>query len=117
MITKVKICLGQKRQSYGKEVEANLSFKINIFTLNAPISVNEVSMFKLAIEECFKNHFDLMHAVLLSLGSTKSVYFFWDIRYFNVASRIDVFESKDNFSWPYRMTWSKLSFEGLSVGS
>ena len=38
-------------------------------------------MFKLAIELCFENHFGLIHAKFLSLGSTKSVYFFWDTRY------------------------------------
>ena len=48
--------------------------KINIFTLNAPISTNKVSMFKLAIEVCFENYFGLIHAIFLLLGSTKSVY-------------------------------------------
>ena len=39
-------------------------------------------MFKLAIEVlCFENNFGLIHAILLLLGSTKSVYFFWDTRY------------------------------------
>ena len=33
-------------------------------------------MFKLAIEICFENHFGLIHAIFLSLGSTKSGYFF-----------------------------------------
>ena len=33
-------------------------------------------MFKLAIEVCFENHFGLIHAIFLSLGSTKSGYFF-----------------------------------------
>ena len=33
-------------------------------------------MFKLAIEVCFENHFGLIHAMFLSLGSTKSGYFF-----------------------------------------
>ena len=33
-------------------------------------------MFKLAIEVCFENHFSLIHAIFLSLGSTKSGYFF-----------------------------------------
>ena len=33
-------------------------------------------MFKLAIEVCFENHFGLIHAIFLSLGSTKSRYFF-----------------------------------------
>ena len=38
-------------------------------------------MFKFAIEVCFENHFGLIQAIFLSLGSTKSVYFFWDTRY------------------------------------
>ena len=33
-------------------------------------------MFKLAIEVCFENHFGLIQAIFLSLGSTKSGYFF-----------------------------------------
>ena len=33
-------------------------------------------MFKLAIKVCFENYFGLIHALLLLLGSTKSVYFF-----------------------------------------
>ena len=33
-------------------------------------------MFKLDIEVCCKNYFELIHAIFLSLGSTKSVYFF-----------------------------------------
>ena len=33
-------------------------------------------MFKLAIEVCFENHFGLIHAIFLTLGSTKSGYFF-----------------------------------------
>ena len=50
--------------------------KINIFILNAPISTNEVSMSKLAIEICFDNLFGLIRAIFSPLGSTKSVYFF-----------------------------------------
>ena len=34
-------------------------------------------MSKLAIEVCFENHFGLIRAIFLSLGSTKFVYFFW----------------------------------------
>ena len=33
-------------------------------------------MFKLTIEVCFENNFGLIHAIFLSLGSLKSVYFF-----------------------------------------
>ena len=39
-------------------------------------------MFKLAIEVCFENHFGLIRAMFLSLGSMRSVYFFWDTRYY-----------------------------------
>ena len=35
-------------------------------------------MFKLAMEVCFENHFGSIQAIILSLGSTKSAYFFWD---------------------------------------
>ena len=42
--------------------------KTNIFTLNAPILTNEVSMFKIAIEVCSENHFGLIHATIESLG-------------------------------------------------
>ena len=54
--------------------------KINIFTLTAQISTNEASTFKLAIDVSFENNFGLIRAMFLSLGSTKSVYFFWDTR-------------------------------------
>ena len=54
--------------------------KNDIFTLNAPISANEVSMFRLAIEVYSKTKFGLIHAMFLSLGSTKSAYFIWDTR-------------------------------------
>ena len=49
---------------------------MNIFTLNALISTNKISMFKLAVEVCFENHCGLIHAIFLSVGSTKSVYLF-----------------------------------------
>ena len=49
--------------------------KINIFTLNASISTNNISMFMLAIKVYFKTKFGLIHATFLSLGSTKSVFF------------------------------------------
>ena len=38
-------------------------------------------MFKLAIEVCFEIHFGSIQAIILSLWSTKSVYFYWDNRY------------------------------------
>ena len=71
-----RICLGQSAKALVWRWRQISPLKINIFTLSAPISTNEVSMFKLAIEVCFENHFGLIHAVCLSLGSTKSGYFF-----------------------------------------
>ena len=76
-----RICLGQSAKALVWRWRQISPLKINIFTLSAPISTNEVSMFKLAIEVCFENHFGLIHAICLSLGSTKSGYFFWDTRY------------------------------------
>ena len=70
-----KNLLRTKRQSSGLEMEENLSVE-DEFILNAPISTNEVSMFKLAIEVCFGGHFGLIQAIFLSLGSTNSGYFF-----------------------------------------
>ena len=72
-----RICLGQNVKALVWRWRQICHLKINIFTLNAPISANEVSMFKLAIEVCFGDYFGLVHAIYLSLGSTKSVYFFW----------------------------------------
>ena len=71
-----RICLGQSAKALVWRWRQISPLKINIFTLSAPISTNEVSMFKLAIEVCFENHFGLIHAICLSLGSTKSGYFF-----------------------------------------
>ena len=71
-----RMCLGQSAKALVWRWRQISPLKINIFTLSAPISTNEVSMFKLAIEVCFENHFGLIHAVCLSLGSTKSGYFF-----------------------------------------
>ena len=76
-----RICLGQSAKALVWRWRQISPLKINIFTLSAPISTNEVSMFKLAIEVCFENHFGLIHAICLSLGSTKSGYFSWDTRY------------------------------------
>ena len=50
--------------------------RINILALNTLISKSDVSKFKLAIEVCFRNYFELIHDVVLSQGSTKSVYLF-----------------------------------------
>ena len=71
-----RICLGPNVKSLVSRWKQICPLKINIFTLNALISTNKVSMFKLAIEVCFENYFGLIHAIFLLLGSTKSVYFF-----------------------------------------
>ena len=71
-----RICLGQSTKALVWRWTQICPLKINIFTLSAASSTNEVSMFKLAIEVCFENNFGLIHAIFLSLGSTKSGYFF-----------------------------------------
>ena len=71
-----RICLGQNAKALVSMWKQICPLKINIFTLNAPISTNKVSIFKLAIEVCFENYFGLIHAIFLLLGSTKSVYCF-----------------------------------------
>ena len=71
-----RICLGQNVNSLVWRWRQICPLKTNIFTLNVPILTNEVSLFKFAIEVCFENHFGLIHALFLSLGSTKCVYFF-----------------------------------------
>ena len=76
-----RIPLGQSAKALVWRWRQICPLKIDIFTLSAPNSTNEVSMFKLAIEVCFENHFGLIHAISLSLGLTKSGYFFWDTRY------------------------------------
>ena len=71
-----RICLGQSAKALVWRWRQICPLKIDIFTLSAPNSTNEVSMFKLAIKVCFEDHFGLIHARVLSLGSTKSGYFF-----------------------------------------
>ena len=68
-----RICLGQNVKALVWRWRQICPLKTNIFTLNAPISTNEVSMFKLAIDVCFENPFGLIHAIFLLLGSMKSV--------------------------------------------
>ena len=70
-----RIRLGQSAKALVWRWRQICPLKIDIFTLSAPNSTNKVSMFKLAIEVCFENHFGLIHAIFLSLGSTKSGYF------------------------------------------
>ena len=71
-----RIRLGQSAKALVWRWRQICPLKIDIFTLSALNSTNKVSMFKLAIEVCFENHFGLIHAIFLSLGSTKSRYFF-----------------------------------------
>ena len=71
-----RICLGQSVRALVSRWRQICPLRINIFTLNEPVSKNKVSKFKLAIEVCFENHFGLIHAIFLLLGSTISVYFF-----------------------------------------
>ena len=67
-----KICFGQNVKALVWRWRQICPLKINIFTLNTLIPTNEVSMFKLAIEVCFENHFGLIHAIFLSLELTNS---------------------------------------------
>ena len=71
-----RICLGQNAKSLVWRWRQIGPLKVNIFSLDAPVSTNKVSMFKLAIEVCFENNFGLIHAIFLSLGSIKSVHLF-----------------------------------------
>ena len=71
-----KVCFGQNVKALAKRCGQICPLEINTFTFNAPMSTNEISMFKLAIEVCFKKHFEFIHVIFLSLGLTISVYFF-----------------------------------------
>ena len=79
-----QICFGQNVKALTYRWRQICSIKIKIFTLNAPISTNEVSKFKLAIEVFFKYCFDLIHAIFLSLICI----LFWDARYFEAISNV-----------------------------
>ena len=59
-----RICLGQNVKALVSRWRQICPFKINILTLNAPISTNDVSMFKLAMEICFENHCGSIHAMI-----------------------------------------------------
>ena len=52
-----RIGLGQNVKALVWRWRQICPLKTNIFTLNAPISTNKVSMFKLAIEVCSENHY------------------------------------------------------------
>ena len=53
----LRIPLGQSAKALVWRWRQICPLKIDIFTLSAPNSTNDVSMFKLAIEVCFENHF------------------------------------------------------------
>ena len=65
-----------KSESSGLKWRQDWTFNINIPTLNAPISTNKVFIFKLTIEDYFKNPFGLIRSKFLSLSLIKSVAFF-----------------------------------------
>ena len=65
-----------KSESSGLEVEAKLDFQYKYPTFNAPISANKVFLFKLTVEDYFKNYFELIRSKLLSLSLINSVAFF-----------------------------------------
>ena len=97
-----RICLGQSAKALVWRWRQICPLKINIFTLSAPISTNEVSMFKLAIGVCFENHFGLIHAMFLSLGSTKPGYFF-------LGHPVE--------SGAFMVTWSKITVRCFNLGN
>ena len=51
----------------------NFTFKINIPTVYEPASTNKVFIFKLIVEESFKDHFELIGSKFLPLAPIKSV--------------------------------------------
>ncbi len=58
-----RICLAANAKALVSRWRQICPLKINICTLNEPISTNEVSMFKLAIEVCFENHSGVILAI------------------------------------------------------
>ena len=54
-----------KSKSSSLEVRRNFTFKIDIPTLDAPISTNKAFIFKLTIEDYFKNYFGLIGSKFL----------------------------------------------------
>ena len=64
--------------SSGLEVEAKFTFKINIPTVNVPAPTNKVFIFKLTIDDCFRNHSNFIGSKFLPLALITSVAFFWD---------------------------------------
>ena len=73
-----RVCsLGQNPQALVWKWRQNCTFKINVPTVNGPASTNKVSIFKLTIEDYFKNHSELIgFEFFLPLAPIKSVTFF-----------------------------------------
>ena len=71
--------LGQQPKALVLRWRQIRTFKFNIFTLNALISTNKVSV--LTIKACSENNFGLIQAKFSSLDLIKFVTFFWDTRY------------------------------------
>ena len=60
-------------------------------------------MIQLAIEVCFENHYGFIHVIFLSLGSTKSVYFFGmpGIYHFLTLISETIVPSRGSFKRPF----------------
>ena len=60
----------------------NFTLKINIPSVNVPTSDNKVFIFKLTIDDYYKNDSELTGSNFFLLAPIKSVaFFFWDTRY------------------------------------
>ena len=68
--------LGQNPQALVWKWRQNSTFDIKIPTVNAPESTNKVFVFKLTIEDFFKNHSELIGSKFLPLALIKSAAFF-----------------------------------------
>ena len=76
-IPKRRVCtLGQTPQALVWKWRQNFTFKINIPSVNAPTSTNKVFIFKLTIEDYYKNDSELIGSNFLLLAPIKSVAFF-----------------------------------------
>ena len=76
ILLKARLLLGQNPKALVWKWRQNWTFNINIPTLNAPISTNKVFIFKLTIEDIFKNYSGLIRYKVLSLSLIKSVALF-----------------------------------------
>ena len=71
-----KFTVRSKSKSSALEVQENWTLDINIPSINAPISTNQVCIFKLTIEDYFKHYFGFIRSKFFSLSLIKSVAFF-----------------------------------------